>query len=84
METNAVFTATVTIYCGLYYFSGELEGALEVVLFAGITLSNCWFFGYWLRHFLGSYITKALRAFPRIRHLFYKTDGFDGSMYAKN
>ena len=84
METNAVFTATVTIYCGLYYFSGELEGALEVVLLVAITLSNCWFFGYWLRHFLGSYITKALQAFPRIRHLFYKTDGFDGNMYAED
>ena len=84
METRSVVTATITIYCGLYYFSEDLEEVSEFLLFLLICASNASFLTYWTWHFLKDKFVNFISKFPRFKMMFFKSDGFDGDMYVDN
>ena len=48
MEIEALFTATITIYCGLYYLSNGISEEVKLILFLVIVLGNAYFILYWI------------------------------------
>ena len=81
LETLAIFTATVTIYSGLYYLPNVLEEFTKLVLFFLILGSNLWFMGLWLKLMLQAAVKMVLDRFPAIKNRLKRTDGFDPGMY---
>ena len=57
METEAILTAAVTIYCGLYYLAdSEIDDAFKGLLFFLMVLGNSYFIAYWLYYMMQSII----------------------------
>ncbi|OMJ71850.1 hypothetical protein SteCoe_29840 [Stentor coeruleus] len=80
METQALFIATVTIYCGLYYLSRSIGDIVKVILFAIIAVGNGYFILYWIYYMMQAFMEVFLKYFPQFKVTFKKgdsyTDGF--------
>ena len=76
METEAVLTATITIYCGMYYLSNELADAVEGVLFVFIVGGNAYFIFYWLYYMCQAAIELLSQVLPSLRKLAGKDDPY--------
>ena len=48
METEAIMTATVTIYCGMYYLTQSIGNEFMTILFIIIIIGNSYFLFFWL------------------------------------
>lgn len=48
LELRAILVASVTIYCGLYYITNDLDGSSQLILFIIIAGVNGYFIVYWL------------------------------------
>jgi hypothetical protein len=48
MEARGILSATVTIYCGLYYLTLKLNEESKYLFFAIMILVNVYFLSYWL------------------------------------
>jgi hypothetical protein len=48
MEIRAIIVATVTIYCGLYYLTDDLNEVSKINLFVIMIVSNVYFLVYWI------------------------------------
>jgi hypothetical protein len=48
LELRAILVASVTIYCGLYYMTSDLDPASQVVMFAIVVTVNAYFVGLWV------------------------------------
>ena len=81
LENLAIFTATVTIYSGVYYLSDELGEFAKLILFFLILGSNLYFFGLWLKFMFAAVVKIVLDKFPAIKNRLRRTDGFDPDMY---
>lgn len=54
IELRSKLVAVITIYCGLFYLSGDINSILEIILFCLILLSNLYFFILFLKKLLVS------------------------------
>ena len=54
MEILAILTATVTIYCGLFYLTKALHEGSKILLFVLMIVINLYFLGYWLVKMTGA------------------------------
>ena len=48
MEIEGLSTATLTLYCGVYYMTGDLGDIATLCLFILIVIGNGYFIIYWL------------------------------------
>ena len=48
LEIEAIFIATITIYCGLYYLTNQIGNYFQVFLFCIILIGNFYFFLNWI------------------------------------
>jgi hypothetical protein len=48
LETRGLLVATVTIYCGLYYLTDDIDQTTKLVLFTVIIVANALFLIFWL------------------------------------
>lgn len=84
MDIEALLTATLTLYCGLYYLSNDLNEYIKTGLFCLILLGNGYFILYWL-YYMAKAITDILvKVFPILRKLFKRGDYFDKSLFEKS
>ncbi|OMJ91265.1 hypothetical protein SteCoe_6244 [Stentor coeruleus] len=77
METEALFTATITIYCGLYYLSEQINEEFKMFLFIVILVGNAYFLIYWLKYMISAVIDLFLKYFPRYKEIFKHGDPYD-------
>ena len=83
METEALFTATITIYCGLYYLSNSIGEELKLVLFLVIVIGNAYFIFYWIYYMLQALVDMLIKFFPQFRGKFKKGDAFEENFCAE-
>lgn len=76
METQALFIATVTIYCGLYYLSKSIGEAIKVILFAIIVTGNGYFIFYWTYYMMQAFMEVFLKYFPQFKVMFKRGDSY--------
>eukprot|EP00361_Fabrea_salina_P007450 CAMPEP_0202436818 /NCGR_PEP_ID=MMETSP1345-20130828/26245_1 /ASSEMBLY_ACC=CAM_ASM_000843 /TAXON_ID=342563 /ORGANISM="Fabrea Fabrea salina" /LENGTH=1731 /DNA_ID=CAMNT_0049050339 /DNA_START=6 /DNA_END=5201 /DNA_ORIENTATION=+ len=81
LETSAIFTATVTIYCGVYYLTNDLDEYSKILFFVLMLGCNAYFLVFWLKYMLKAGVEALLNAFPRIKNRLKKSDGFPGDFY---
>jgi hypothetical protein len=48
LEMRGIMVASVTIYCGLYFLTDDLDQNTKLFLFAAMMLANLYFILYWL------------------------------------
>ena len=58
LETHSIISASVTLYCGLFYLSDSLEEITKIVFFILILGVNIKFFVLWVRVFLEEFRKK--------------------------
>ena len=81
LELLGISTATITIYCGIYYLSGDLGEFIKFVLFLCMVTSNLLFTLYWLKYSLKAVLDMLINSSFLLRKLFRRTDTFDKDMY---
>lgn len=84
MESEALFTATLTVYCGLYYLSNAINDSLKLILFFIIVLGNSYFIVYWIYYMIQAIIDLSLKIFPQIKYYLKKGDAFDDNFYIED
>jgi hypothetical protein len=77
METEALFTATITIYCGLYYLSDSISEELKVILFVVIVIGNAYFIIFWGYYMMQALVDMFIKIFPQFRAKFKRGDAFE-------
>ncbi|OMJ86545.1 hypothetical protein SteCoe_11896 [Stentor coeruleus] len=77
MESEALFTATLTVYCGLYYLSNSINDYIKLMLFFIIIIGNSYFIIYWIYYMGQAIIDLSLKFFPQIKYYLRKGDAFD-------
>ena len=81
MELEAVTTATVTSYCGLYYLSKSLDSYFQTLLFCVILFGNLYFIIYWLYYMFKAILDLVIRVMPILRQRFKRGDAFSDNFY---
>ena len=84
MEIEALFTATLTIYCGLYYLSDSINSIIQAALFVAIVLGNSYFLLYWIYYMSKAFIDIVVNIYPWLRILFKRGDFLDDKIYEQN
>ena len=56
MEMEAILTASITIYCGVYYLTDSLDEGFSSLLFCFILLGNMYFLLHWLYYMMKAVI----------------------------
>ncbi|OMJ86544.1 hypothetical protein SteCoe_11895 [Stentor coeruleus] len=77
MESEALFTATMTIYCGLYYLTDAVSEGIKMILFLFIVFGNSYFIIYWIYYMAQAIIELSLRYFPQIKFYLKRGDAFE-------
>ena len=54
MEVRSILVSTVTIYCGLYYLTGDLDYVSRVIFFIIIVVANIYFLYIWITGMFGA------------------------------
>mmetsp|Transcript_20345 Transcript_20345/g.38018 ORF Transcript_20345/g.38018 Transcript_20345/m.38018 type:complete len:446 (-) Transcript_20345:33-1370(-) len=70
MELRAIMTATVTIYCGLFYLTNDLDATSKVVFFVIMLASNAYFLYYFIMQLGLALSEKFANVHPIIRQVF--------------
>jgi len=84
METEALFTAGITIYCGLYYLTDLSNEGAKLFLFFIILGGNLYFLMYWVYYMCLAVIDALVKQFPRLRNALKKGDAFEEEFYTEN
>jgi hypothetical protein len=84
MDSEALLTATITIYCGIYYISNALPGYIEILMFLGIVLGNAYFVCHWIFYMSKAGIDILVKFYPSLRYFLRKGDAFDEEFYQEN
>ena len=77
MEVEALITASLTIYCGLYYLTQDIGEIFKLVLFIIIVFCNCYFLILWLYWMIKAVMDMVVKLIPALRHTFKKGDAFE-------
>lgn len=64
VETRGILVAAITIYCGLYYISDDLDEEEGFSVFIVMVIANIYFLIYWLYHLLNQAIRMLIEAIP--------------------
>jgi len=72
MEIRSILVATVTIYSGLYYLTGDLDYLTKLTFFIAIVLANAYFLVYWLLKMFSAYVKVIVQKVPFLRRKFGK------------
>jgi hypothetical protein len=83
MEIRAIIVATVTIYCGLYYLTDDLDEPSKILLFVCMVVANVYFLIYWCRKMFGAGIYLAREKLSFLRSVIKAKsieDGYDDSL----
>ena len=83
METEALFTASITIYCGLYYLTSFDNQSFKMFLFILILLGNVYFILYWVYYMVQAGIDMVIKVFPQLRNALKRGDGFDEDFFTE-
>ena len=77
MEVEALITATLTIYCGLYYLTQDISEAFKIVLFTIIVCGNSYFIILWIYWMLKALIDMIAKTIPSLKMIFKKGDAYE-------
>ena len=69
MELRSIMVATVTIYCGLFYLTGDLSEEAKVFFFALIVISNAYFLVLWIRCMMDVGLSLLTRTVPWVKKI---------------
>ena len=69
MEMEAILTATVTIYCGMYYLTQSIGDIFKTILFIFIIIGNSYFLFYWLYYMCQAVIDLSVKFIPFLKKL---------------
>ena len=69
METEAILTATVTIYCGMYYLTQTIGNEFMTILFIIIIMGNSYFLFFWLYYMFQAVIDLLAKFVPFFKKL---------------
>jgi hypothetical protein len=87
IELKSILCATVTIYCGLFFLTGDLGDSAKVVLFICILVTNVFFLWHWSQKMFGFYITLTINKIPclrrRLGYINKVKDGLDEDLFVR-
>ena len=86
MEIRAIIVAAVTIYCGLYYLTRDINEFSKIILFGVMIAANAYFLTYWVVKMCGAGIYVARAKCPCLRGLIPSKnieDGYDNELTVK-
>jgi hypothetical protein len=66
LEFRSILTSLVTIYCGLFYLTEDLEEVMKVILFLLIVTLNAYFILYWIGSYLFIWLSTLAQSYPSI------------------
>ena len=67
MELRSIMVATVTLYCGLFYLSGDIDEVTKYLLLVLMIGFNLYFLIYWCYKMAGAGLTLVLESVSCIR-----------------
>jgi hypothetical protein len=70
LELRAVVVGTLTIYCGLFFLTTDLDSSTKIALFCIILSANAYFLVYWLVKTCRAGCEMFLSWLPKIRNIF--------------
>jgi predicted outer membrane repeat protein len=77
MEIEALITATLTIYCGLYYLTEDIGEVFKIILFVIIVCGNSYFIVLWFYWMLKALVDMLAKAIPALKFTLKKGDAFE-------
>ena len=81
MELEAIITATITIYCGIYYLSNAIDIYSGSILFIIILCGNLYFLVYWLYYLFRELFYIIIIRLPLLKKYFKIGDSFTENFY---
>jgi hypothetical protein len=76
LETRGLLVATVTIYCGLYYLTNDIDQITKLVLFTVMIAANAFFLIFWLVKIFEAFLMLLANSFDYLKK-FVRTDSFN-------
>ena len=67
MEFRSLIVSVVTIYCGLFYLTNDLNANTKIILFVSMILANFYFLIYWCTKMFQAGIDIAKKKLPCFR-----------------
>jgi hypothetical protein len=83
MELEALITATLTIYCGLYYATNDLGEVFKINLFLLIVFGNAFFLVTWIFWTGRAFIDALAKFVPFLKYFLKKGDAFSEEFYGE-
>ena len=83
LELQALIIAAVTLYCGLYYTTNDIDSGLQLFLFIIIVAGNIYFCLSWLYWMIKSIIDLIAKSFPVLLCYWKKGDAYDDEFYSE-
>jgi predicted outer membrane repeat protein len=77
MEMRGILCAAVTIYCGLYYLTDDLDEPAKIFLFIAMLFANILFFYYFLSKFVTEIAPMILKFLPFLKRVIKLPAGND-------
>jgi len=77
MEMRGILCAAVTIYCGLYYLSGDLSEPLKVFFFVIMVAINAIFIYYFIKKLTGALTPILVKSLPFLKRILKLPPGND-------
>jgi hypothetical protein len=69
MELRSIIVASVTIFCGLYYLTGDLGEIAKVLFFLVMLLANLYFLSYFASNLFRALAVKLAKVHPLLRRI---------------
>ena len=80
LEATSILVAELTVYCGLFYLTGDIGPETKIIMFLIIVTSNAFFVGLWLLAICRQVFITLIDKFPRLARIF----GSFGEMMRKS
>ena len=68
MESRSIFVATISIYCGLFYLTKDLDDATKIILFLVMVFVNLYFLLYWCTKMFQAGLIMIKKKLPCFKH----------------
>jgi hypothetical protein len=66
LEFRSILTSAVTIYCGLFYLTEDLDEVTKLILFLLIIAMNAYFLLYWIESYVFMWLSTLAQSYPRV------------------
>ncbi|OMJ88702.1 hypothetical protein SteCoe_9326 [Stentor coeruleus] len=77
MEYEALFTASLTLYCGLFYLTSAVHESVKIILFILIVIGNFYFISFWVIYMFKAIVDLTAKIFPVLREMLKKGDAYE-------